>query len=81
MEFEEQDIDIIRLLAELKATEEEYPVKLLASRRQSYVKHIVALTISTDISAAIKAGFAAFINRHKVLNLHRIISSLPVVEA
>jgi len=80
MEFEEQVIDVITLLAKLKESEGNYPVEMMASRRQGYVKQIAELTMAAGTSAALKAGFAAFINRQKVLNLCRTISSLPVVE-
>lgn len=110
MEFDEQDNDVIRLLTKLKESEGNYPVDMMTSRRQGYVKQIAALGIGAGAGVALKAsskgaggssippiagtiletaliiaivaeaGLVAVINRQKVLDFFRTISSQVVVE-
>lgn len=59
MDYEEQDVEVIRMLSKLKETGSTYPVEMMASRRQSYVKQIAALGIGTGAALAIKEGAKA----------------------
>ncbi len=59
MEYEDQDIEVIRMLSKLREAESTYPVDMMASRRQSYMKQIAALGIGTGAALAIKEGAKA----------------------
>ena len=110
MEFYEIDDDVIKLLTKLKDAEGKYPVDMMISRRQGYVKQIAALgmgagagaalsasakgaggfstppIVSTILEAALivaivaEAGFVAIINRERVTDLFRTISSQSITE-
>lgn len=59
MEYEERDNDVVRLLSKLKDTGNSYPVDLLASRRQRFVKQIAALGFGTATALALKGSAKA----------------------
>lgn len=58
MEFEEQDLDVVRLLTELKETDANYPVELLASRRQNFARQIEVFGMGA-VGAALALNAAA----------------------
>lgn len=59
MDYDEQDIEVIRVLSKLKEAESPYPADMMASRRQRFVKHIAALGLGTGAALAIKEGAKA----------------------
>ena len=58
MEFEEQDIDVIRLLGGLKEADGHYPVELMASRRQIFTRQVAVFGIGA-VGAALALNAAA----------------------
>lgn len=54
MEYDERDHEVVRLLSRLKETGSSYPVALLASRRQRFVKQIAALGFGAAAALAVK---------------------------
>jgi hypothetical protein len=55
MEFDPKDHDIVSLLTKLKNTSGGYPSRLLASRRQTYLKQVANIGLGIGIGAAYKS--------------------------
>ena len=54
MEHDERDSEIVKLLSKLKGTGSSYPVALLASRRQRFLRQVATLGFGTVAAVALK---------------------------
>lgn len=56
MGIDAKDIDVFRLLQQLRESNGAYPTELLANRRQGYLKQVAEITAGAGLAAALKTA-------------------------
>ncbi|HLA07144.1 MAG TPA: hypothetical protein VJ022_06860 [Anaerolineales bacterium] len=54
MELDPKDNEIVKLLTKLKKADEAYPLEMLASRRQKYIRRVAEIGVGLGVSAGLR---------------------------